>query len=183
MILAGMFVSCENDLGKIQRVTATDDTPSEIVEGLHTMFSDSGKIKFEIIASRMERYTGEDERQLFKNGFEVNFFGNDGSKTATLSADYGELRELKKAFNARNNVIFTNYKEGQTLKTEELFWDQALKKVRTDKYFEITDTDGYWARGYGMESDETFSKFTMHDVTAQYEGERHEPETEPSESK
>lgn len=173
--MAGMFVSCENDLGKIQRVTATDDTPSEIVNGLRMMFSDSGSVKFEINANRMERYTGDDERQLFKNDFTINFFGGRDHKVATLSAEYGELRERKKAFLARNNVIFTNYEKGQTLRTEELFWDQAKKRIRTDKYFEIEDADGYWAKGYGMECDETFNDYKMHNVTAEYKEKKDEP--------
>lgn len=165
---AGMFFSCENDLEKVKKVTASDDTPDEIVTNLHTLYSDSGQVKFELIASRMERFSEPEDKQLFKNGFEVNFYRNDTNKIASLKAEYGELSDVKKSFFARNNVTFTNYEKGQTLHTEELFWDQAAKRIRTEKFFRIDGNDGYWAEGYGMETDELFQDYIMHKVTASY---------------
>lgn len=168
-IVAGMFfcilwVSCENDLEQVKTVTATDETPDEIVNNMHTLYSDSGIVKFEIIATRMEKFNGEEEITIFKDGFEVNFFKGKDEIEAHLEAEYGEMRPNEKIIIARNNVIFTNYLEEQTLKTEELTWYQSTKRVITEKQFEVFSKD-YYFKGYGVDSDETFSDYEMHKVT------------------
>lgn len=167
--LAGMFfcvplfLACENDLEEVQIVTATDETPDEVVNNMHTIYSDSGVVKYEIIANRMEVFD-EKKTTIFKDGFQVNFFKSKDSIEAHLEAEYGEMREGDQLVLARNKVVFTNYSENQTLKTEELFWLQSAKKVQTEKRFEIFG-ENYYARGVGLESNETFSDYEMHNVT------------------
>ena len=73
----------------------------------------------------------------------------------------------EKTIIARNNVIFTNYTEDQTLKTEELIWLQSAKRVTTTKQFEVISKE-YRARGIGLDSDETFSDYEMHKVSAKH---------------
>ena len=82
-------------------------------------------------------FSGDQDLTIFKDGFEVNFFKEKGVIEAHLEAEYGEMRPAEKLIIARNNVIFTNYVEDQTLKTEELTWFQATKRVVTEKQFEV----------------------------------------------
>lgn len=162
------FLSCENDLSQVQKYAVTEDTPDQIVNDLHLIYSDSGIVKFELFANRTEDYTKPKNKRLFKNGFEVRFYGDRDSLVSLLSAEYGEMHQEDSRIIARNNVIFKNFEKNQTLKTEELFWDQARKKVTTDKQFEIFGEKTY-ARGIGMETDETFSTYVMHKVTLEKE--------------
>ena len=67
--MVGMFFSCENDLETITTVTTTDDTPSEVVNEMHTLYSDSGVVIYEIIAQRMEKFEEPEEKTIFKDGF------------------------------------------------------------------------------------------------------------------
>ncbi len=172
--MVGMFViipllnSCENDLESVKVVTATDDTPDQIITDLHMLESDSGIVRFEIIASRVEIYTTTDKKQIFKDGFVVNFYKSKDVIEARLEAEYAELREMENLFLARNNVIFTNYIEEQTLKTEELYWDQNMRRIRTDKAYEIIGKDTY-ARGYGMDADETFSTYNTSNFSGKHD--------------
>lgn len=160
----GMFFSCENDLETISTVTATDETPNEIVNDMHTLYSDSGVVVYEIIATRMEKFDEPENLTIFKNGFEVNFFKEKDSIVSKLTADYAEIREKDNVIIARNNVIFTNFDKHQTLKTEELFWDQTAKRVRTDKQFNIVGEESeVW--GYGLDTDENFTDYNAHKVS------------------
>ena len=162
--------SCENDLEQVKIVTATDSTPDEIVNNMHTIYSDSGIVKFEIKATRMEKFSGEKEVTIFKDGFEVNFFKGRDVIESKLTAEYGEMRTTEKKIIARNNVIFTNYIEDQTLKTEELTWLQATKRITTDKYYHLNDRkEKYQAWGTGFEADETFTTYKTHDAGLQKE--------------
>jgi LPS export ABC transporter protein LptC len=163
MFFSVLFISCENDMEQIKTVTATDETPDEIVNNMHTLYSDSGIVKFEIIATRMEKFGGEKNLTIFKDGFEVNFFKGKDVIESHLEADYAEMRTGEKIIIARNNVIFTNYLEDQTLKTEELIWLQSSKRVSTTKQFEVFSKE-YYASGVGLDSDETFTDYEMHNV-------------------
>lgn len=167
-IVAGMFFciafsSCENDLEQVKIITETDSMPDEIVNNMHTIYSDSGIVKFEIIATRMEKFSGENEVTIFKDGFEVNFFKGKNVIESKLTAEYGEMRPSEKKIIARNNVIFTNYVEDQTLKTEELTWLQATKRITTDKGYYLEDRkEKYRAWGKGFDADETFTTYKTH---------------------
>ncbi len=159
-----MLFSCENDLETIQQVTATDKTPNEVVKGMHTLYSDSGVVVYEIIATRMEKYGEPQNKTIFKDGFQVNFFKGKDSIISKLTADYAEIRDKENIIIARNNVIFTNFEKKQTLNTEELFWDKAAKRVRTDKQFTIVGEDTK-VLGYGLDTDQNFSDYNAHEVT------------------
>jgi len=167
VLLLFCFSSCENDLGHVKRVTATDQTADQITNGLHTYYSDSGIVQYEIIASRMEVFQSPEQKTYFKNGFEVNYFSDDGEIISKLTADYCEIIEKEHLIICRNNVTFTNYEKNQTLKTEELFWDKKMKKVRTTKNFFI-DSPTTEAKGVGLEADETFSNYSMHNFSLIY---------------
>jgi LPS export ABC transporter protein LptC len=161
--MVGMFFSCENDLETITTVTTTDDTPSEVVNEMHTLYSDSGVVIYEIIAQRMEKFEEPEEKTIFKDGFQVNFFGEKDSIVSRLTAEYAEIRDKENQIVARNNVIFTNFEKEQTLETEELYWDQAAKRVRTDKQFHIIGKETeVW--GYGLSTDEKFREYEAHKV-------------------
>ena len=161
------IISCENDLDHVTRVTVVDNTPDQITNNLHTIYSDSGIVEYEIIASRMEMFEKPVQKTFFKNGFTVNYFSKAGNKISTLKANYAEIIENENLIVAKNNVIFTNYKKQQTLKTEELFWDQKLKKIRTTKNF-FVDSPNTEAKGIGLIADETFSEYTMNDFSLTY---------------
>ncbi len=167
MFFLVLFISCETDMNKIKVVTATDDTPDQIVNDMHTIYSDSGIVKYEMIATRTEKYSKPKNRTLLKDGFKVNFFRSKDSLISTLSADYGEMRIEENLIIARNNVIFTNFETKKTLKTEELYWDQKTKRIRTEKRFEIMGEESQLV-GFGVDSDETFSDYEMHKVTGEY---------------
>lgn len=162
MFFCGLFMSCENDLEDVRTITSTVETPDEIVNNMHSLYSDSGIVKYEIIATRMEKYNATNTT-IFKDGFEVNFYKGKDSIEAHLEADYGEMKQNEKLIIARNNVIFTNYTENQTLKTEELIWLQSAKRVSTTKPFQVFG-ENYYATGIGLDSDETFSDYVMHKV-------------------
>ena len=155
-----MFVSCENDLTSVKVITASSETPNRILTDFHSYYSDSGIVRYEILAAKMEDYSTDDPKTIFNNGLTVKYYSKSSKLISTLSAEYAEMQPLQNIIIARNNVIFTNHEKEQTLKTEELFWDQRLKKIRTTKKF-FVESPNTTAEGTGLVADETFSKYTM----------------------
>jgi len=64
--MAGMFFSCENDLENIKLVTATDDSPDQIVNNVHTLYSDTGVVRFEIIGKPNGNFFCSEKRRSLK---------------------------------------------------------------------------------------------------------------------
>ena len=155
-----MFVSCENDLTNVKVITATNETPDRILTDFHSFYSDSGIVRYEIIAAKMEDYGNNNPKTIFKHGLTVKYYSDSSELISTLSAEYAELIPLQNVIIARNNVIFTNHEKKQTLKTEELFWDQRLRKIRTTKKF-FVESPNTTAEGTGLIADETFSTYSM----------------------
>jgi LPS export ABC transporter protein LptC len=160
IVLAGMFVSCENDLQNVKVITASTETPDRILTDFHSYYSDSGIVRYEIIAAKMEDYSNDNPMTIFNNGLTVKYYSKQSELISTLSAEYAELKPLQNIIIARNNVIFTNHEKQQTLKTEELFWDQRMRKIRTTKKF-FVESPNTTAEGTGLIADETFSTYTM----------------------
>ncbi|MDX1349380.1 MAG: LPS export ABC transporter periplasmic protein LptC [Putridiphycobacter sp.] len=160
IVLAGMFVSCENDLQNVKVITANTETPDRILTDFHSYYSDSGIVRYEIIAAKMEDYSNDNPMTIFNNGLTVKYYSKQSELISTLSAEYAELKPLQNIIIARNNVIFTNHEKQQTLKTEELFWDQRMRKIRTTKKF-FVESPNTTAEGTGLIADETFSTYTM----------------------
>lgn len=158
--MAGMFVSCENNLTNVKVITASIDTPDRILTDFHSYYSDSGIVRYEILAAKMEDFSVDNPKTIFRNGLTVKYYSDSSNLISTLSAEYAEFKPLENAIIARNNVIFTNHEKKQTLKTEELFWDQRLKKIRTTKRFYL-ESPNTTAEGTGLTADETFSNYTM----------------------
>ncbi|HIP37406.1 MAG TPA: LPS export ABC transporter periplasmic protein LptC [Crocinitomix sp.] len=170
ILLVGMFflgLGCENDLENIKKITATDKTPDQVTNGLHSIYSDSGLVVYEIIANRMELFEKPSQTTYFKDGFTVNYYDKNSQIISTLKANYAEIKESENLIVCRNNVIFTNHEKHQTLKTEELFWDKKLKKVRTSKNF-FVESPTIEARGVGLETDETFNQYKMYNFSLTY---------------
>ena len=162
-----MFFSCENDLENIRVITATNETPDQIITNFHSYYSDSGIVHYEIIATKMETHSIGDQKTIFKDGFEVNYYSDDSKLISRLNAEYAEIKPLENLIIAKNNVIFTNFEKAQTLKTEELFWDQRIQKIRTTKTFYV-ESPNTTAKGVGLEADETFSTYIMHNFSLIY---------------
>ncbi len=155
-------------MSQIQVVTATDETPDEIINNLHTLYSDSGVVRYELTATRTETYSKPKHKTLFKNGFEVKFYKYRDSLVSCLTAEYAEMHRDESKVIIRNNIIFINYEKGKTLKTEELFWYQTTRRISTDKRFVVVGKDMY-ATGVGMDCDEAFDDYTAHDAYVEYD--------------
>lgn len=165
--MVGMFFSCENDLQNVKVITTTDNVPDQIITEFHSYYSDSGIVNYEIISSQVEIYNQGEKKTIFKNGVRFNYYSDSSELISSLTAEYAEFKPLENLIIAKNNVIFTNFEKEQTLKTEELFWDQRIKKIRTTKNF-FVQTPNTSAKGVGLIADETFSNYTMNNFSLIY---------------
>jgi LPS export ABC transporter protein LptC len=150
-----MLLSCENDLRKVNLLTASDSLPVSTVKNIDLIRSVSGKVVLELTAPLLRSYEGDDPYSEFPQGLKIVFFDSLMNITSQLTAEYGISYDKQKLMEARKNVVVINNRKHEQLNTEILTWNQNTKKIYSDKFVKITQP-GKVIFGEGMQSDETF---------------------------
>ncbi|MFT5581339.1 MAG: LPS export ABC transporter protein LptC [Psychromonas sp.] len=167
ILLAGMLVSCVNDLEEIKKITYDPKAPNEVTTDLEVFFVDSGYPKVKIFAKLAETYLLPEEVTKFKDGVRVDFFDEVGVKTSTLTALYGEIQTSKNQMMVRDSVVLYNYEKQQTMFTEELFWNQTDSLIFTDKKVKVISPDGI-IYGKGIITHQDFKVYEFKNPTGTF---------------
>ncbi len=154
------FISCKNDLEKINILTDVSKMPVESAKEVTTIRSDSGKIQFFMTSPQLDRYQGELSLTKFPKGLKVLFYDNLMNVKMMLSANYAVNYEDRKTFELKNNVIIIDYKKGDTIYTESMTWDQNKRTISSDVLVKRINKDGV-LYGEGFDADENFNDYTL----------------------
>jgi LPS export ABC transporter protein LptC len=155
LCLVALLSSCENDIKKVNLLTASDSLPVSTVKNIDLIRSVSGKVVLELTAPLLKSYEGEDPYSEFPQGLKIVFFDSLMNITSQLTAEYGISHDKQKLMEARKNVVVVNNRKHEQLNTEVLTWNQLTHKIYSDKFVKIT-RPGKVIFGEGMQSDETF---------------------------
>jgi LPS export ABC transporter protein LptC len=89
----------------------------------------------------------------------VIFFDENQQETSRVKADYAIRRERENRVELKRNVVVTNIK-GETFKSDELIWDETLKRFFSDKLVTITSKDNI-LHGTSFWANEDFSYYEI----------------------
>lgn len=125
-------LSCENDITEIREM-AVRTVNTETGTNIDSYLSLEGKVKAHLTSPKIIRYVGEGPRRSeFPNSLHVDFFNDSMKIDSRIDARYGDYNENERKVLLKNNVVATNI-FGDTLFTDELWWDQTAEKFYTDK--------------------------------------------------
>lgn len=164
MAMGFLFISCENDMMEVAKLTAKDSIPDVSIQKIFVQESENGHLKMELSAPLMVNYRKQDAFTEFPKGIKVMFYDSLHQPESELTALYGISWDNRNTMQARGNVVVYNYKKHQQLNTEILNWDQNIKKVYTTEAVKITDPEKT-ILGKGMESSELFDNWTIRNVS------------------
>lgn len=130
--------------------------PRQVGDSIFAVQSVNGEQTLRVEAPRMEKYEKDSlSYELFPQGFNVYSY-NDGNLETSIvakNARHSTLKDQSEKWEVFGDVVITNYINGQTLKTDTLYWDRYNHKIFTHCYVEMASPQGFM-QGYGMESDE-----------------------------
>lgn len=140
-------------------------SPTQQGKGITMIYSDSARLKMVMKAPQMLTYDKnvKEPFTLLPSGLTMGFYTRDEKLEATLSANYGIHYPQRKRMEVKYNVVVVN-KNGETLNTEHLIWDEATKKIHSDAFVKIT-TAKEIIMGNGFESNEDLTQYQIKDVT------------------
>ena len=140
-------------------------SPTQQGKGITMIYTDSSRLKMVMKAAQMLTYDKnvKEPFTLLPDGLHMEFYDKTEKLEATLSANYGIHYPQRKRMEVKYNVVVVN-KNGETLNTEHLIWDEVTKKIHSDAFVKIT-TDKEIIMGKGFESNEDLTQYQIKEVT------------------
>ena len=155
-----MLFACKNEMQEIKSLDFSDTLPDLSARDIEMIFSESALVQVKLVSPRLISIEGQDPYREFPEGFVVYFYDSLMNVKSFIKADYGIDREKQKLMEARYNVVVENLETDERLNTEELFWDQSMEKIYTNKFVRITRGDEV-ITGDGMVSDQSFESIEI----------------------
>jgi len=142
-------VVCSSD-NQGQSPLELGDDLSQALGGMALRESQNGVLKWVMTADSAYQVSDEEPTQLIR--LHIDFYNETGDTiTSWLSSLSGEIDEKTKKMVARDSVIVET-KDGKTLETEELYWDEVENQVVSDYFVRITTGESIMT-GIGIKSD------------------------------
>ena len=152
----------KTSLDAVKQLVREKNAPGEIAYDVEFIFSDSAKVKAKITAPKMEVFSRGDAYALLPDGLEIIFYDKNLHPNAYCYANYGIRKIREKMVTLRDSVVVVNIK-GDTLKTEELIWDERQNLVFSKKFVTVRTKDEI-IKSEGFESDPAFSYYKFYKI-------------------
>ena len=163
VVVLSTFACKKNDLKQVEELSKAKTIPVEISTGIEVIYTDSALLKAKLKAPLMKRYLSEEDPKIeMPKGVFVEFFDKAGNVNSRLRGDYG-IRFLNKNLTKVSGDVEVINLQGDTMNTEELWWDEMKEKVYSQKFVKVKSKDEI-ILAEGFESDITFSKYTFYKI-------------------
>jgi LPS export ABC transporter protein LptC len=147
-----------------EAIANRDSMPGMRTLGVTTFISDSGYIRYKMVAEEWDIYDKLDPSYwAFQKGIYLEKFDTLMHKDATIKADTAYYYDTKKLWELRGHVHIQNQK-GDKFDTELLYWDERREKVYSDKFIRIEQEDRMLT-GYGFESNQQLTDYIIYNNT------------------
>ncbi len=171
-ILAACFVGCffiwgcENDVNDVKEFGRRAPGIEE-GKNIESYISQEGRITAKLTAPLLLRYQGDSLRKAeFPNTLHVDFFDSSMRIESQLFAKYGRYLQNESKVFLRDSVVIFNTK-GDTLYSNELYWDQSLGQFYTSTPVTLVQSYPYKQKGRyakGFRSNQDLTDLTFFDI-------------------
>ncbi len=169
LLSLGIFLisSCENDLREVERVASQkSQIPMDRTTGVELIYSDGAVVKAKLITPELLHFKTNAPYYEMKKGVTIIFLDANQQESSRVVADYAIRRENEKNMELRNNVVVTT-REGKTFKSDELIWDENLRRFYSNKTVAIK-TVSQTIFGTKFWANEDFSYYEIEQSTGNF---------------
>lgn len=148
-LFTGCFfvTACENDIKEVQALGKKKINVEEAID-MVSYLSQGGVVKAKLTAPLMLRAQADTPYAEFPKSLHVDFYDSLTNVESQLFAKYGRYLETKGLVLLKDSVLVFNVK-GDTMWTNELWWDQNKGSFYTDKRVDIHKKNGDKIPAYG----------------------------------
>lgn len=161
-VLLVFTCSCTHNAGEgYPKVENRDSLPVLRSTGVSTLISDSGVIRYKLIAEEWWVYDKTDPTKwAFEKGLFLEKFNEQFHVDAFITADTAYYYDEQRLWELRGRVQVKNLK-GETFRTSILFWSQNDHRVYSHAFMRINGIEQQLA-GYDFTSDEQMTNYRIH---------------------
>jgi LPS export ABC transporter protein LptC len=164
LLLSCLFVySCENDIKDVDALMKRQKGVEEAFD-ITSYLSQEGVMKARLRSPYMLRHQSDSAYIEFPRTMHVDFYDDSTRIESILDAKYARYRGYEDKVFLRDSVVVINLTKGDTLKTDELWWDQNTQEFYTDKPVEIHQPDKT-VYGKGLRAAQDFSWYDIFNIT------------------
>lgn len=157
-----LTTGCTPDIEKINALTREVKLPTISDRDIEIIYNDSTKLKLILKAPLLNMYLGEEpEYYEAPQGMEVVFYDKDERPESKVTCKYAIYFKDKQLWEGRDSVEAVNVQKGDTLQTEQLFWNQGTGIIYSEKFTRIATIDGVFYGEAGFESNQNFSRWKL----------------------
>lgn len=162
VVMLLLFSSCsggKKELG--EAITERDSLPVMDTRGVNTLISDSGVIRYRVLAEEWLVYDRKSPSYwAFEQGLYLEKFDSLFNIDASIKCDTGYYYDKQRLWKLIGHVDIKNLK-GERFNTELLYWDEGKQKVYSDRFIRIEQPDRI-ITGYGFDSNQQLTVYTIH---------------------
>ena len=161
LVVLFITIGCKDEVKSVvQQSTDPKTTPTMLTTDITTLVSDSGVTKYRITSERWEMYDECDTPNwVFPKGIYLEQFDTALQVEATFECDKAIYLKNSKLWHFIGNVRSSNTRK-EIILTNELYWDQNLKKVYSDSFIHIEQPERI-LEGFGFESNERLTTYKL----------------------
>ncbi|GAA4340274.1 LPS export ABC transporter periplasmic protein LptC [Flaviaesturariibacter amylovorans] len=159
LLLLAVLAGCGNDDDKVFE-RRDRKAQVEVAIDVTTQFSQNGRLKAILKSPRMLRHVGDSTVIEFPTMLHVDFYDSLGKVESYLDARYARYAEHRNLVLLRDSVRVINVR-GDTLRTQELWWDQNARVFYTDSVVRIVQPDKRIRGGRGLEAAQDMSWYVI----------------------
>ena len=157
-----LLFSCENDMKRVDDMMKKKAAVDEVTT-VTSFMSQDGTMKAKLTAPFMLRY--QDSTTIeFPRTVHVDFYNDSVKIESTLDAHYARYKEGERKVFLKDSVVVINTLKKDTLRTNELWWDQNLQQFYTDKQVRIYQPDKT-IYGTGLKAAQNFEWYDIYKIT------------------
>ncbi len=162
-----LFFGCESNFKEVQKINFSEFVPSSDADMVNLKYTDSGRITAVLVSTKMLDYASvEFPFTEFPKGIDVTLYDKKSKKTF-IKSNYAISYKGTNIIDLQGKVrIFTE--QGQTLETEQLYFDQKNEWFFTERRFKLTDPKGV-SNGQGIDFSRDFKVINSQKITGEIE--------------
>ncbi len=170
----------EKERSYVPNIGDGDTSPTMSTFDVETFISDSGYTRYHISTPVWMMYDEALEPfWRFPDGLNMQQYDLAMNPDATMDCDSAVYFSRKRLWRLDGHVMMVNTLR-DTFLSQQLFWDQVKRQVYTDSFIHIVRSDRI-IEGYGFESNENMTAYTIRRPTAILPVRRNAPATDETE--
>ncbi|HYM82023.1 MAG TPA: LPS export ABC transporter periplasmic protein LptC [Candidatus Limnocylindria bacterium] len=154
LLLLAALSGCER-ARSLDPTSSNAELPDQEVSDFVLTETDGGRLEWKMFARGAATYSARN--LIIARDVRVDFFDENGKRSSVLTAQEGEIHQLRRDMVARGNVVLQTT-EGTRMSTQQLRFLNREQKIVSDEFVRV-ERSGDVLTGYGFESDPHLNHF------------------------